>query len=122
MRPSSARMAAIPPRLHATIPPGWLAGLLPRPPARILGTGYGEGALSRRLAAAGRVAAMFRARGVREVITIDPHTTTMLRTGYLKLVPGYDVRVRSYLEVLAEPGLPTATPLCGTVVIHDSCV
>ena len=64
---------------------------------------------------------MFRARGVREVITIDPHTTTMLRTGYLKLVPGYDVRVRSYLEVLAERGLPTAAPLRGTVVIHDSC-
>ena len=53
---------------------------------------------------------------------IDPHTTTMLRTGYPKLVPGYDVRVRSYLEVLAERGLPAAAPLRGTVVIHDSCV
>ena len=53
---------------------------------------------------------------------IDPHTTTMLRTAYPKLVPGYDVRVRSYLEVLAERGLPAAAPLRGTVVIHDSCV
>jgi Fe-S oxidoreductase len=69
-----------------------------------------------------RVAAIFRARGVREVITIDPHTTTMLRTVYPKLVPGYDVRVRSYLEVLAERGLPAAAPLRGRVVIHDSCV
>ena len=69
-----------------------------------------------------RVAAIFRARGVREVITVDPHTTTMLRTVYPKLVPGYDVRVRSYLEVLAERGLPVAAPLRGAVVIHDSCV
>lgn len=82
--------------------PARLASLLPWLPARILDAGCGEGALCRRLAAADRVAAMFRARGVREVITIDPHTTTMLRTGYPKLVPGYDVRVRSYLEVLAE--------------------
>ena len=68
-----------------------------------------------------RVAGIFRARGVREVITIDPHTTTMLRTVYPKLVPDYDVRVRSYLEVLAERGLPAAAPR-GEVVIHDSCV
>jgi SAM-dependent methyltransferase len=33
--------------------PAWLASLLPRPPARILDAGCGEGALSRRLAAAG---------------------------------------------------------------------
>jgi Fe-S oxidoreductase len=69
-----------------------------------------------------RVAAIFRAHGVREVITIDPHTTTMLRTVYPKLVPDYDVRVRSYLEVLAERGLPAAARLRGAVVIHDSCV
>ena len=53
-----------------------------------------------------RVVAVLRKHGVREVITIDPHTTTMLRTVYPKLVDGYDVRVRSYLEVLAERGLP----------------
>lgn len=70
-----------------------------------------------------RVVAVLRKHGVREVITIDPHTTTMLRTVYPKLVDGYDVRVRSYLEVLAERGLPQggAVPT-GRVVIHDSCV
>ena len=69
-----------------------------------------------------RVAGVLRKRGVREVITLDPHTTTMLRTVYPKLVEGYDVRVRSYLEVLAERGLPVGVPLSGTVTIHDSCV
>jgi Fe-S oxidoreductase len=46
----------------------------------------------------------------------------MLRTVYPTLVEGYDVRVRSYLEVLAERGLPVDTSLTGTVVLHDSCV
>lgn len=69
-----------------------------------------------------RVAAAFEKHGVREVITIDPHTTTMLRTVYPRLLEGYDVRVRSYLEVLAERGLPVQAPLSGTVALHDSCV
>jgi len=69
-----------------------------------------------------RVAGVLRKHGVRDVITLDPHTTTMLRTVYPKLVEGYDVRVRSYLEVLAERGLPVGVPLSGTVTIHDSCV
>ena len=69
-----------------------------------------------------RVAGIFRKHGVREVITIDPHTTTMLRSVYPKLVEGYEVRVRSYLEVLAERGLPVRAPLQGEVVLHDPCV
>ena len=46
----------------------------------------------------------------------------MLRTVYPTLVDDYDVRVRSYLEVLAERGLPAQTKLSGKVVLHDSCV
>jgi Fe-S oxidoreductase len=73
-----------------------------------------------------RVHAVFRKRGVKTVITIDPHTTTMLRTVYPKILKGYDVEVRSYLEVLAERGFGTngraAKALSGEVVMHDSCV
>ncbi len=36
------------------------------------------------------------------MITIDPHTTNMLRSVYPKLLPGYDVEIKTYLEVLAE--------------------
>lgn len=69
-----------------------------------------------------RVAGLFAKHGVREAITLDPHTTQMLRSVYPKLVPGFDVRVRSYLEVLADVGLPVEQQLTGTVVLHDSCV
>ena len=68
-----------------------------------------------------RVAGIFREHGVREVITIDPHTTTMLRSVYPELLGGFDVRVRSYLEVLAERDLRLGA-LAGEVVVHDSCV
>jgi hypothetical protein len=69
-----------------------------------------------------RVADIVRSHGVREVITVDPHTTTMLRTVYPSLVDGFDVRVRSYLEVLAERGVAGLGGATGDVVIHDSCV
>ena len=72
-----------------------------------------------------RVAAIFAKHGVRQVITIDPHTTTMLRSVFPKFVDGYDVQVRSYLEVLAEGGQRsqlTDRPARGEVVVHDSCV
>ncbi len=49
----------------------------------------------------------------------------MLRTAYPSLVDGFDVRVRSCLEVLAERGLPAAASspaLPAEVVSHDSCV
>jgi Fe-S oxidoreductase len=75
-----------------------------------------------------RVHAVFKKHGVRNVITIDPHTTTMLRSVYPKVLDGYDVHVRSYLEVLADKGRTAdADPAAvahraGDVVVHDSCV
>lgn len=69
-----------------------------------------------------KVADAFAKHGVREAITIDPHTTHMLRTFYPKLLDGFDVRVRSYLEVLAEAQGPPATANGTRVALHDSCV
>jgi Fe-S oxidoreductase len=69
-----------------------------------------------------RVVAMLRRHGVREVITIDPHTTNMLRSVYPTIVDGFDIRVRSYLEVLAERRVEFPTPVRDRIVIHDPCV
>ncbi len=69
-----------------------------------------------------RVVGLLRRHGVREVITIDPHTTNMLRSVYPKLVGACDIRVRNYLEVLAERGVGFPTPLRRRAVIHDPCV
>jgi Fe-S oxidoreductase len=73
-----------------------------------------------------KVLAAFRKHGVKRVITIDPHTTTMLRSVYPKILKGYDLEVKNYLEVLAENGFGSnghsARQLGGEVVLHDSCV
>lgn len=69
-----------------------------------------------------RLVELLRKHGVRRLITIDPHTTHMLRTVYPRLVPGFDVEVESYLELLAERNGAASTPLSREVALHDSCV
>jgi len=63
-----------------------------------------------------------RAAGVRSLITVDPHTTNMLRTVYPKVLPGFDLEVRSYLEVLAARTFPPLQQLREKATMHDSCV
>jgi len=60
--------------------------------------------------------------GVKRVITVDPHTTNMLRSVYPKFLPGYDLEVQSYLEVLAERQLKPLQQLRQEATIHDSCL
>ena len=69
-----------------------------------------------------RVHEVFKKYGVKTVITIDPHTTNMLRSVYPKLLTGYDVEVKTYLEVLAERNMPVENTLQGELTIHDPCV
>jgi Fe-S oxidoreductase len=69
-----------------------------------------------------RVYAMFQRNGVRNIITVDPHTTNMLREVYPRFIPEFDITVQSYLEVLAEKAPDVVNALDESVVVHDSCV
>lgn len=69
-----------------------------------------------------KVHKMLKKQGVKRIITVDPHTTDMLKNVYPKLVPGYNLEVKSYLKVLSEKGIPPKNRLESAVVIHDSCV
>jgi len=69
-----------------------------------------------------RVLEAFKRHGVRSVITVDPHTTNMLRTVYPSLVDGFTVEVKSYLEVLTTKSLQIRRDQTKDLVIHDSCV
>jgi hypothetical protein len=69
-----------------------------------------------------RVYRNLRENGVKRVITVDPHTTNMLRTVYPKLLPGYELEVQSYLEVLAERKPKAVQQLGEEATIHDSCI
>jgi Fe-S oxidoreductase len=69
-----------------------------------------------------RVFEVFRKNGVHCVITVDPHTTSILRDVYPKFIPGFDLEVKNYMEVLAEKDLPVMQEQNKELVIHDSCV
>ena len=60
--------------------------------------------------------------GIKKVITIDPHTTNILKSVYPKIIHGYDIEVQSYLEVLSKASLNIIKHLDVDLVIHDSCV
>lgn len=69
-----------------------------------------------------KVFATLKKRGVKQLITIDPHTTNMMRSVYPKLVPGYDIQVKTYLEALLEKDPQALKALSAEVTIHDPCV
>jgi len=69
-----------------------------------------------------RVFDVFKRNGVKTVITVDPHTTNMLRSVYPKYVDGYELEVKSYLEVLTEISAEAPVALDLNMTIHDSCV
>jgi Fe-S oxidoreductase len=69
-----------------------------------------------------RVFELFRKNGVRRVITVDPHTTSILRDAYPKFIDDFDIEVKNYLEVLAENDVPVMQVQNRELVIHDSCV
>ena len=83
---------------------------------------YDEGVDSVFIKHAEKVYKTFEKYGVKEVITIDPHTTNILRTVYPKILPEYDIDVKSYLEVLQERKPELYKQINEKVVIHDSCV
>ncbi len=63
-----------------------------------------------------------KSRGAEVIITVDPHTTHIMRSVYPKYVEGYDLKVKSYLEVLAETGFKVERRDRGDIVIHDPCL
>ena len=73
-----------------------------------------------------KVYQQLKSSGVKKVITVDPHTTFMLKEVFPSYISNYDLKVLHYLEVLsgkiedlktlAEQKLPKE------FVMHDSCV
>ena len=74
----------------------------------------------------GMVYELLRGQGVKEVITVDPHTTFMMKEIYPKYIENYDLRVTHYLEILSEGtkafGNAGHKDLPKEFVMHDSCV
>lgn len=73
-----------------------------------------------------KVGQQLNQRGVKQVITVDPHTTFMLREIYPKYLSNSNLRVKHYLEYLAEQPeklkISKKNTLPEEFVLHDSCV
>ena len=69
-----------------------------------------------------RVQELLQRYGVQRIITVDPHTTNMRRHVYPQVLGDFDIKVKSYLEVLHESDLAPVRELEETVTVHDSCV
>lgn len=63
---------------------------------------------------------IFKRYEVKRVITVDPHTTHILRSIYPKVLKGFDVKAISYLEVLSGSGMKRKVK--DEYVIHDPCI
>ncbi len=59
--------------------------------------------------------------GVKRIITIDPHTTHIMRKVYPNFIDSYDIDVKNYLEILSEKGIK-GRGLKKEVTIHDPCL
>ncbi|MEM1611386.1 MAG: (Fe-S)-binding protein [Sulfolobales archaeon] len=67
------------------------------------------------------VVKIFREKGVRKIIAIDPHTYYILSKIYPKYIEGFSAEVLHYLEIL-HPELLTKREGVEEVVIHDPCL
>jgi len=56
------------------------------------------------------------------IVTVDPHTTMVLREAYPRYVPGFNYEVKPYLQVLAEAGYRPPGGPRGPWAIHDPCL
>lgn len=70
---------------------------------------------------ANKVKKIFEEAGVRTIITVDPHTTYLLKKVYPEIFPqGFPFEVRHYLEVIAEKLSQLKGE--GEIVLHEGCV
>ena len=83
---------------------------------------YDEGVDKVFIKHARKVQKLLAEHGVKNIITVDPHTTNVLRNVYPEVLDGFDVTVRNYLEVIAESKQEAALSLKGCVTVHDSCI
>ena len=68
-----------------------------------------------------KVAKIFREKGIKKAITIDPHTYYILSKVYPKYVEGFSIEVSHYLEILNLESLVKKQDV-KEVVIHDPCL
>ncbi|MCK5847738.1 MAG: (Fe-S)-binding protein [Caldisericia bacterium] len=65
---------------------------------------------------------VWKEHNVKTLITIDPHTTNIVRSIYPHYIEDFDIEVKNYMEILAENPPPVVQHLHETVTVHDPCL
>ncbi|MCE4623713.1 MAG: (Fe-S)-binding protein [Caldisphaeraceae archaeon] len=66
-----------------------------------------------------KVYSRLKGRGVKKVITVDPHTYSILAKTYPKFIDGFSLEVVSYMELIKKV---TKKAAINSLTIHDSCI
>jgi glycolate oxidase iron-sulfur subunit len=61
---------------------------------------------------------LFKERGVRTIVTVDPHTYDILKNKYPRMVPHFDFNVTYYLDYLQGADFEREQ---GTLTLHEPC-
>ena len=68
---------------------------------------------------ASRVTELFKSKGIREIVVVDPHTYQLMKYEYPKVVPEFDLKVTYYLDKLDRGILKRRA---GSVTYHEPCL
>ncbi len=60
--------------------------------------------------------------GVKNIITIDPHTTYIMAEVYPQFIDGYNIEVINYLSIISEHKQGNEQKTNEEIVIHDPCL
>jgi len=69
-----------------------------------------------------KVLGVFKKYGVKKIITIDPHTTNVMKNVYPSIMDEFDIEVVNYLEIIANSWIGNVTNDEREYVIHDPCI
>jgi Fe-S oxidoreductase len=69
-----------------------------------------------------RIYEILKNSGAKRIITVDPHTTNILRGVYPGIIDGFDLEIKSYLEVLTENNFEPVKTLDLELAVHDPCI
>jgi Fe-S oxidoreductase len=69
-----------------------------------------------------KCARTLRDKGVKKLVTVDPHSTVVLRDVYPKYVDGFDVEVTHYLDVVDADRVRRSHHGVQVFAVHDPCL
>ncbi len=69
-----------------------------------------------------KVLGVFKKHGIKKIITIDPHTTHVMKNVYPMIMDEFNMEVVNYLELIANSWIGNVASDEKEYVIHDPCI